>query len=52
MATRKSSNKKSGFDAPVIGEALPKGTTFKKDANGRIIPVYPNEKKKKKKSNA
>lgn len=31
----------SGFDAPVIGQMLPKGTTFKTNPDGTITPVLP-----------
>lgn len=46
MAEKKS--KKSGFDYPAIGTAFPKGTTFKKNKDGRLIPVYPKKKKETK----
>lgn len=43
------STKRSGFDAPIIGgKAFPKGTTFKKNADGTITPVMPKKKKKSK----
>lgn len=47
----KTTNKRSGFDAPVYGNVLPKGSTFKKDKNGKMV-IVPAEKasaKKKKK---
>ncbi len=46
----KAKSKKSGFDAPAIGTVLPKGSTFKKDKNGKmvIVPAEKNGTKKKK----
>lgn len=41
--------KRSGFDAPIYGTVLPKGTKFKKNPNGTITPIQPTKKKKKKK---
>ena len=40
--------KHSGFDAPVIGEAVPKGTKFKKTKDGKYIMITPKDNKKKK----
>ena len=37
--------KHSGFEAPAIGTVYPKGTTFKKNANGTLTPVFPKSKK-------
>ena len=36
--------KHSGFEAPVKGVVLPKGTTFKKGKNGVVTPVLPKKK--------
>ena len=44
MANKKTP-KGSGFDAPVRGTQYPKGTTFKKDKDGYLIPVLPKKKK-------
>lgn len=44
MANKKTT-KGSGFDAPVRGTQYPKGTTFKKDKDGYLIPVLPKKKK-------
>lgn len=44
----KTTRKKSGFDAPVIGNVLPKGSTFKKDKNGKMVIVSEEKNKKKK----
>ena len=33
--------KHSGFDAPTYGTVYPKGTVFKKDKNGKLIPILP-----------
>ena len=38
---------RSGFDCPVYGEILPKGTTFKKNNDGTVTIVLPKEKSKK-----
>lgn len=40
--------KHSGFDAPVKGTALPKGTKFVKNPDGTIRPVEPKNTKKTK----
>lgn len=37
---------KSGFDAPVGLAVLPKGTTYRKNKDGTITPVFPKKKKK------
>lgn len=37
-------HKKSGFDAPVYGEVIPKGTTFKRNPNGTYTLVPPKKK--------
>jgi len=42
MATKR----KSGFDAPVIGQVMPKGTKYKKGPDGKLIIVKPKKKKK------
>ena len=33
--------KGTGFSAPAIGTMVPKGATFKKGANGRLVMVLP-----------
>ena len=43
MATRK----KSGFDAPTYGKLYAKGTKIKKNPDGTVTLVEPDEKKKK-----
>lgn len=50
MATKKTSNTKkhSGFEAPTIGTVYPKGTTFKKNPDGTMSPVFPKKGKAKK----
>lgn len=48
MATKKTTGK-SGFNGPTIGRAVPKGTTFKKGANGRYTMVAPKKSGSKKK---
>lgn len=45
-------NKKSGFDAPTIGERVPDGWVLKKLPNGTITFVTPPKKKTTKKSSA
>lgn len=45
MATK--SRKRSGFDAPTYGTLCPKGTKIKKNPDGTITLVEPDEKKKK-----
>ena len=35
--------KHSGFEAPIYGTVYPKGTTFVKNPDGKLIPVLPNE---------
>ena len=54
MAEKKGNTKQqnSGFNGQTIGEMFPKGTTFKRNANGTLTPVYPksgtkNQSKKK-----
>lgn len=47
MATKNERPKNSGFDAPVYGEAHPKGTKIKHNKDGTITVVRPDEKKKK-----
>lgn len=46
MAT-KNTDKKSGFNAPTIGEVHPKGSTIKRNPDGTITIVPPKEKKEK-----
>lgn len=43
---KKTTQRKSGFDAPVYGEVVPKGTTYKKlpDGTYRMIPPKGNKK--------
>lgn len=36
-------HKHSGFEAPVRGTQYPKGTTFKKDKDGFLIPILPKD---------
>ena len=38
------SKKHSGFEAPAIGTRVPDGTTWKKNPDGTISPVYPKKK--------
>ena len=45
MATKK---KGTGFAAPAIGTAVPKGYVRKVDKNGRVSYVPPKKKSKKK----
>lgn len=33
-----------GFEAPVYGTLLPKGTKLKKNPDGTVSPIYPKEK--------
>ena len=35
--------KHSDFEAPVRGTQYPKGTTFKKDKDGFLIPIFPKD---------
>lgn len=46
MATKKQP-KGTGFSYPISGEALPKGTTIKKNPDGTISFVPPKKDKKK-----
>lgn len=39
--------KRSGFDTPTYGKLYAKGTKIKKNPDGTITLVEPNEKKKK-----
>lgn len=39
--------RKSGFDVPTYGTMYPKGTKIKKNPDGTITLIEPNEKKKK-----
>ena len=41
--------RKSGFDSPVGIAVLPTGTTYKKNKDGTITPVFPKKKKETKK---
>lgn len=48
MAEKKEKRpQKSGFDAPVYGTVHPKGSTIKRNKDGTITIVHPNESKKK-----
>ena len=46
MSTAKNS-RKSGFNVPTYGTLHPKGTKIKKNPDGTITLVEPDEKKKK-----
>ena len=46
MATKKETNKKTGFDAPVYGTKLKEGEKLVKGANG-LYKVVKDTKKKK-----
>ena len=48
MATKKEERPKTGFDAPSIGVAAPKGAVMKRLKNGRITFVAPDAKDEKK----
>lgn len=43
--------KHSGFEAPLYGTLLPKGTKLKKNADGTVTPVYPKKSSKTKGGN-
>lgn len=36
--------KHSGFEAPTIGILVPDGTTWKKNPDGTMTPIYPKKK--------
>lgn len=44
MNKKTSSKKKSGFDAPAIGNVMPKGTVLKRRADGTIYAAKPKKK--------
>ena len=48
MATK--TTKRSGFDVPTYGTLYAKGTKIKKNPDGTITLIEPDEKKKKKKT--
>lgn len=48
MANKNEPPKNSGFDAPVYGTVHPKGTKIKKNKDGTITLIHPDEKKGKK----
>ena len=37
--------KHSGFEAPAIGIPVPDGTTWRKNPDGTISPIYPENSK-------
>ena len=39
--------KHSGFEAPVYGTVIPKGTRWKKNPDGTSTPIYPKKKDEK-----
>ena len=49
--TKKSTDRPahSGYEGKTIGEVVPVGTTWKKNANGTYTPVYPKKSTSKKK---
>lgn len=44
MAEKKT-QKRSGFEYPVKGKSLPKGTTLKRNSDGTVTVVQPKKKK-------
>lgn len=47
MATKRNNSKGTGFKGETIGTVMPKGTKFKKNANGTITPIFPKNGGKK-----
>ncbi|MBQ7264966.1 MAG: hypothetical protein IJS61_02590 [Firmicutes bacterium] len=41
-------NRRSGFDAPMIGQKVPKGTKFVELEDGKFEIIYPEEDENKK----